>query len=246
MKAENAYGWGRQAEAVSYLEQAVKKDRNFTEAYLLLADIYFKRQEFAKEIEMLNKAISLDSTYFLSAYYNLGVANFYLGNRDETVYWMKKYKKKTEGRRSRLDADRWINQAEFAEKAVREPVDFAPKNLGPAVNSDYDEYWPSLTADEESMVFTVLVPRDTARFKREKLPKTSQFFGEDFYISVKHEGEWRKRLPVVTLNTPDNEGAQCLSADGNWMFFTACGKNGSLGSCDIYFSYRTPGAGRNR
>jgi len=239
LKAENAYVQGDRTSAVAYLQQAVKKDKDFKEAYLLMADIYFGRQEFKKEIEMLSKAIGIDSTFFLSAYYNMGVANFYLGNREETIYWMEKYKEKTRGKRGRLDADRWIEQAEFADEAVKNPVDFEPVNLGPAINSDYDEYWPSITADEGSMVFTVLVPRDTARFKREKLPKTSQFFGEDFFMSIKHDGEWTKRNPVYSLNTDGNEGAQCLSADGNWMFFTACGKNGSMGSCDIYFSYKT-------
>ena len=38
------------------------------------------------------------------------------------------------------------------------------------------------------------------------------------------------------LNTNSNEGAQTLSADGNYMFFTACDRPGGLGSCDIYFS----------
>ena len=240
MKAENAYVQGNTGNAVDYLQQALKKDRNFKEAYLLLADIYFSGQEFEKEIEMLKKAVSIDSTFFTNAYYNLGVASFYLGKRDETIYWMKKYKEKSAGKRGRLDADRWIKQAEFAEEAVKKPTAFDPVNLGPAVNSDYDEYWPSVTADEEALVFTVLVPRDTSRFRREKLPKTSQFFGEDFYMSVKHDGKWSNRLPVVTLNTKGNEGAQCLSADGNWMFFTSCGKNGSMGSCDIYFSHKTP------
>ena len=240
LKAGNIYMQGDAETAVSYLQQALKKDKNFIEAYLLLADIYFSRQDFQQEIEMLNKAIEIDPTYFLSAYYNLGVANFYLGNRDKTIYWMKKYKEKTKGRRGRLDADRWIKQAEFADNAVKAPVDFEPVNLGSAINSDYDEYWPSLTADEEAMVFTVLVPHDTARFRNEKLPKTSRFFGEDFYMSVKKDGKWSNRLPVKTLNTKGNEGAQCLSADGKWMFFTSCGNAGSKSSCDILFSYKTP------
>ena len=239
-KAENAYIQGNTGPAVNYLQQALKKDNNFKEAYLLLADIYFSKQEFAKEVEMLKKAVSIDSSFFVNAYYNLGVANFYLGKRDETIYWMKKYKERSAGKRGRLDADRWIKQAEFADDAVKNPTAFNPVNLGPAVNSDYDEYWPSITADEESMVFTVLVPRDTARFKHEKLPKTSKFFGEDFFITVKHNGKWGHRQPVVSLNTEDNEGAQCLSADGKWMFFTACGKKGAMGSCDIYFAHRTP------
>jgi outer membrane protein OmpA-like peptidoglycan-associated protein len=231
---DNNYG-----EAVILLKQAIKKDKKFKEAYFLLADIYYSQKDYENELNVLNQAIDLDSTFFLTAYYNLGVASFYLGDRENTIYWMKKYKKKTEGKRSRLDADRWILQAKFAEEAINKPVNFEPVNLGISVNSDYDEYWPSITADEESMVFTVLVPKDSTKFKTEKLPKTAQYFGEDFFTSEKCGEEWSLRRSVNSLNTDGNEGAQCLSADGAWMFFTACGKKGSVGSCDIYFSYKT-------
>ncbi len=241
MQAGRSYVDNNYGEAVSLLKQAIKKDGKFIEAYFLLADIYYTQKEYQNEYDLIKRAIEIDSTFFLTSYYNLGVASFYLGNRDETVTWMNKYKEKTKGKRSRLDADRWIIQAEFAEEAVNKPVVFEPVNLGSKVNSNFDEYWPSITADEESMVFTVLVPKDTARFKTEKLPKIAQYFGEDFFVSEKSGKEWGSRHPVSSLNTDRNEGAQCLSADGKWMFFTACGKSGSMGSCDIYFSYKTAG-----
>jgi hypothetical protein len=38
------------------------------------------------------------------------------------------------------------------------------------------------------------------------------------------------------LNSGQNEGAQSLSSDGNYMYFTACDRSGGLGSCDIFFS----------
>ncbi|TAL79244.1 MAG: flagellar motor protein MotB, partial [Bacteroidetes bacterium] len=38
------------------------------------------------------------------------------------------------------------------------------------------------------------------------------------------------------LNTRQNEGAQTLSSNGNYMYFTACDRPGGLGSCDLYFS----------
>ncbi len=239
MQAGRSYVDNDYGQATALLKQAIKRDGKFIEAYYLLADIYFTQKKFKKEYNLLTQAIEIDSIFFLTAYYNLGVASFYLGNRDETIDWMNKYKDKTKGRRSRLDADRWITQAEFAKEAVNKPVVFEPVNLGSLVNSDYDEYWPSITADEESMVFTVLVPKDTARFRTEKLPKTAQYFGEDFFMSERHGNEWVIRRPVKSLNTDRNEGAQCLSADGSWMFFTVCGKKGSVGSCDIYFSYKT-------
>ncbi|NPA37032.1 MAG: OmpA family protein [Chlorobi bacterium] len=235
----NAFVENDYEKAIKLLQEAVKKDKKFKEAYLLLADIYFTRKDYRSELEMLKRAVEIDSTFFLSAYYNMGVANFYLGNRDKTVYWMKKYKEKTEGKKSRLDADRWIEQAQFAEQAEKNPVAFDPVNLGPSVNSDYDEYWPSITADEEVLVFTVLVPRDSMKFLMEDMPKIPANFQEDFYVSKKIGGDWCNRVPVKGLNTAHNEGAQCLSVDGQWMFFTACGKKGGRGSCDIWFSYKT-------
>jgi hypothetical protein len=38
------------------------------------------------------------------------------------------------------------------------------------------------------------------------------------------------------LNTSHNEGAQSISSDGSYMYFTACDRSDGLGSCDIYFS----------
>ncbi|NJK97654.1 MAG: hypothetical protein HC905_24575 [Bacteroidales bacterium] len=38
------------------------------------------------------------------------------------------------------------------------------------------------------------------------------------------------------LNTPDNEGAQTLSADGREIYFTACNRRDGYGLCDIYYS----------
>ncbi len=239
MQAGRLYVENDYSQAVDLLKQAIRKDKKFIEAYFLLADIYYSQKDFENEFNVLSQAVELDSTFFLSAYYNLGIASFYLGNREESIYWMEKYKHKTRGKRSRLDAERWIKQAKFAEDALSKPVAFEPVNLGTSVNSDYDEYWPSITADEESMVFTVLVPKDTVKFRMEKLPKTAQYFGEDFFMSEKRGDEWSLRRSVNSLNTDRNEGAQCLSADGAWMFFTACGKSGSIGSCDIYFSYKT-------
>ena len=60
---------------------------------------------------------------------------------------------------------------------------------------------------------------------------------EDFYISYFSGGEWQKAFNAgAPLNTRQNEGAQTLSSNGNYMFFTACDRPGGLGSCDIYFS----------
>ncbi|MBX7182583.1 MAG: OmpA family protein, partial [Bacteroidia bacterium] len=41
------------------------------------------------------------------------------------------------------------------------------------------------------------------------------------------------------INTDGNEGAQCISPDGQWIFMTACNRRDGEGSCDIYISHKT-------
>src|SRR5690606_41766617 len=78
-----------------------------------------------------------------------------------------------------------------------------------------------------------------------ELPKSALFFQEDFFYSYRDDnGNWSRRFALEgDINTDGNEGAQSLSADGNMMFLTACGRPDGGGSCDIYFSRKT-GRGR--
>ncbi|MCK7559651.1 hypothetical protein MKQ70_33780 [Chitinophaga sedimenti] len=43
---------------------------------------------------------------------------------------------------------------EFAVKAKQNPAPFEPRNLGDNINSVYPEYFPSLTIDDETLIFT--------------------------------------------------------------------------------------------
>ena len=62
---------------------------------------------------------------------------------------------------------------------------------------------------------------------------------ESFFFSVRKNSGWglaRDLGPPV--NTPGDEGALCLSPDGSQLFFAACSRDDSYGSCDIYVSTR--------
>ena len=54
------------------------------------------------------------------------------------------------------------------------------------------------------------------------------------FTATKNETVWNKSLPLSSINTKTNEGAQSITADGKTMFFTICGAPDGLGSCDIY------------
>jgi hypothetical protein len=123
---------------------------------------------------------------------------------------------------------------EFSIEAMNNPVPFNPVNLGPSINSSYDEYWPSITADGLTLVVTVQIP------KTRGIEEFSRNMQEDFFISTWENGKWTPKKSMGNpINTDLNEGAQSLSADGHFMFFTACNRPDGLGSCDIYFSVWT-------
>ncbi len=223
------------------LNQAIKKDDEFIEAYLLLSEVFFEQENYRSQVENLKKVVELDSTFFVYSYYSLGVANFHLGQFDESIQYFQAYHKNTNNSQSKLKADDWLTKAKFAKTSTSQPRQIEPVNLGEKINSKNNEYWPSITADEQTLVYTVLVERDSILSKKPYANAMANHFHEDFFSSVKNaQGEWEERKQLhPPLNSASNEGAQTLSSDGNWMFFTACGRLDSKGSCDIYFSYRT-------
>lgn len=234
------FGAGKMSEASSALLSAVTKDPNFIEAYLVLGDLFNRQKNHKREMEMLKKAVAIDSTFFPTTYLNIGVAAYYSEEYEESILWLERYKWLFSDNRTVDKVNVWLDRARFARDAMAEAYDIQLHPAGDSINSEFDEYWPSLTADEQTMVFTVLVPRDLALFQEKELPKSAVYFQEDFYYSTKEEQGWSGRKKVEgDINTDGNEGAQTLSADGNWMFFTACGRPDGRGSCDIYFSERT-------
>ena len=71
---------------------------------------------------------------------------------------------------------------------------------------------------------------------------------EDFLICKKNNNVWQQSVLIGNgINTEGNEGAPCLSVDGQTLFFVACqekadgtyaGGRKGLGSCDIFYSER--------
>jgi len=135
-----------------------------------------------------------------------------------------------------IKAKKHLADCRFAIKALENPVPFNPINLGSGINSDKEEYFPGITADNQTILFTRLL-NDTRSYSGRQ---------EDFYISKKESGEWQEAYNLGRpINTVYNEGAPSLSADGNILVFTACenvngygaGRDG-FGRCDLFVSKR--------
>jgi len=114
----------------------------------------------------------------------------------------------------------------IALQLYNDSVDIHPRRLQ-GVNTRYNDYFPSITADGKMMSTTVL-------------DQSKGYNQEDLYYSIaKPDGGWTISRPLSSqINTDNNEGSQSFSADGRYMFYVVCNSPYNIGSCDIWYSIR--------
>jgi outer membrane protein OmpA-like peptidoglycan-associated protein len=215
-----------QAAEQNFLD-AIKEDKMYVEAYFILAEVYEDCDRPAEAIMKYKQAFSISETAYPYGWIRKANLEYREGMYEEAKTGYEKYLEIASGNRQYADkAQDGIDKCNFAINAMDNPVDFHPVNLGPAVNTTNDEYWPSLSADEITLVITRLV--NSSYVNRQQ---------EDFYISHFTDGKWSVMEDAGSpLNTPDNEGAQTITGDGRLMIFTACNRSDAIGRCDLYFS----------
>jgi len=219
------------------VDQAIRLDSNFIEAHLLRAEMKSDRRKYEQAINSYKEVIRIDPEFYLSAIYNLGHLEVLTGRYEQARKHLNDYISRTGTKESLvLKAKKDLKICDFAKEAMAHPVPFDPVNLGPMINTRFDEYWPSITADNMTLVFTRLQP------SRSIFSLGTNSLDENFYISTWKDGKWDFAWNMgAPINTERNEGAQSLSADGHFMYFTACNRPVGKGSCDIYVSSKLSG-----
>jgi outer membrane protein OmpA-like peptidoglycan-associated protein/tetratricopeptide (TPR) repeat protein len=212
---------------IKEMQKIIKKNPDFINPYLVVADSYRQIGDLENAIAYLNQAVAVAPDYEVRVYMLLGQLQMEHRKFDEARGNLKKFLNydglKIEQKERAL---RFMADVDFRQQAFASPVPFEPKNLGQGVNSSQREYFPSVTVAEDILVYTVQVG------------KQGSYQQEDLYYSVKIDGVWGKGQPVPNVNTVENEGAQAISADGKLLVFTACNRRGDFGSCDLYYSRR--------
>jgi outer membrane protein OmpA-like peptidoglycan-associated protein len=219
---------GKYEAAIQHINEALKIEPRFVDAYLSRAGIYANLKNYAASVKDFETGIQLDSVYsktFLLPYSislagtgrfadALAVADNFLTipKLNEKSVAAGKYRKKT-----------YQFAIDYAAQHPQKDYVFSLKNMGDSINSKALEYFPSLTIDGRKLIFTRRVDND-----------------EDFYESNFENGIWSKAKPLGGLiNTNLNEGAQNISQDGQLLIFTGCNYPEGQGSCDLYYAQRT-------
>lgn len=226
---------GNSGKALGLLKKAIKADKNYADAWGLQAEIAEKLGDTGLASASYKGNIAADPLYQPTYYY---FANFLYKQKRyaESKALLEKFfnipaekgfKKSSDGASEVMNskAKKLIESCSLAieDNQIIEELDL--KNLGPGVNTPAYEYWPGMTVDGETLIFTRLVDMQ-----------------EDFYLSSRNNlSNWDKARPLPgNINTKENEGTTSISGNGKFIFFTVCNQEG-FGSCDIFYS-RTNGA----
>lgn len=216
--------------ALVAINQLIEKDNELLEALLLKADVLHEMNRTEPELDCLNQILEIDSINYPKVYFVRGVAEKRLGDYRRAKNSFLRFVEHAGNLPAKIEqARKNILSCDFAISQIENPVVFEPSDLGDSINSEFDEYWPSLSLDGNTLVFTRLIPSVDSLIGR-------QFFQEDFFMSNCENGIWTIAQPLTAINTPNNEGAQAISPDAGLLFFTACSRRDTWGGCDLYFS----------
>jgi len=187
----------------------------------------------------INKALDKDSTVNNNAYYYLGRSYQFTEKLDKAIncYYIFKSKErvfKSKEPKNSTDVNRLLRQCETAKFMMANPVKVKIKGLGPNINSEYVDASPSISADQQTLIFT---SRRKENIGGEICASNEQYF-DDIYISKWNveNNEWAKAENIgAPINTDGFDANLSISPDGQKIFIY---KNieGKTGSGDIYYS----------
>jgi outer membrane protein OmpA-like peptidoglycan-associated protein len=222
-------------EVEKLLLKAVKLDTAYVDAYMRLASVYRSLQEPDFEEQVYRDLIRIRPD-FPFAYFNYAFLQMSQDKYEEAIHNFEQYLT------IQQKADKFTEKAkqniylcQYRSYMVKHPVEFKFVNIGPAINTTLDEYWPVLTADDQILYFTRKLV--TSQDKRLGMNR----FNEDVFFSTYSDNQWSEAQPIPGfMNSSMNEGALSITPDGNTMYFTICADKSDrpdfIGWCDIYYS----------
>ena len=227
-EADNYRVRGQYREALFLLDQAIEKDKNFSEAYFRQAIIYKSQRNYPKSTELYLKGLSItqDQKKQKAYFYELGENYLLEGDYEKSLQFLDRYLDAEILNKPRIDqATLWKRNVQYALRNKKISSQFQPHQLSDTVNAFAMQYFPVLTADEQELIFT----RRTGGGQEDD---------EDLVVCKKDaKGKWQKPVSISpNINSPLNEGTCTISADGRQLIFTSCIGRRGFGSCDLFES----------
>jgi outer membrane protein OmpA-like peptidoglycan-associated protein len=210
--------------AILSLEQAIKIYPQYQGALFSLADISYSHQNYPN-VEKYGEAYIQaggDNDYTL---YSIAQAEYEQAKFKEAIDHLNEFISRNPKANFIRRANELIASCNLHFQCDDLGVPPESKGMSEPINSSFAEYFPAISADGSTMVFT-------RRLRGQ----------EDLFVSEKSGDEWNEPEFMEGINTSNNEGGHCYSSDGSIIIFTRCEGRETMGGCDLFFSqYKNDG-----
>lgn len=117
----------------------------------------------------------------------------------------------------RNDAMRNIEMAKYAKEQLASPKSYTIDNLGGVINSEYADFSPVISVDENALFFTSRRLRPDSS-NSNLIDDASGDYMEDIYVSYRdREGNWQQP-ELLNINSQSHTATVNVSADGQRLF----------------------------
>ncbi len=141
------------------------------------------------------------------------------GKYDEALTELQAYKSKATAKESEeQDADVYIDQCNTAKTLIAAPLDVKIENMGPEINSKYDDQSPAISADGMRLVFNTRRPETTNA--PVDVEGDGKFFQDIYYSDFDTVAKKWKTADGVpgSINTDAHDACTSISADGKQIY----------------------------
>ncbi|WP_353720783.1 OmpA family protein [Dyadobacter sp. 676] len=235
-KAQKAWQERRLPEATELFLKVLEIEPDSYDTHLRLAQVYELQRNPDLTRKHYYKAIRIrpDAPQSAPAFQWIGRDHFNAQRYDSAQVYFEKALALFPARSSlgRL-AEKSVASSKFAQQAVKNPLVIEKKSLGDTVNFLETQYFPVMTADDETLIFTGLTANRDENIYVTRRGKSG--------LAADRSPADRWDVPEEiskAINTTNNEGTCTVSADGRTLVFTACNRPDGYGSCDLYISHK--------
>ncbi|RME18730.1 MAG: hypothetical protein D6799_02605 [Bacteroidetes bacterium] len=218
-------------DALPYYLKANNFNPNNAKLNFKIGLCYLNSFEKKKAYDYILKAFQLDPQVDPKIRYYMGRVYHLNSEWDKAIqeyqYYMNNGKMKAEESK---DVQKKIQECYNGKTLSQNPVRVWVDNLGPEINTAYNEYSPVITTDESVLMFTSRRPGGVGN----KMDESKNEHFEDVWVSYKNGKKYTQAVNLgPPVNTENHDAAVCLSPDGQKLIIYQGGVNGG----DLFISY---------
>lgn len=217
-------------DALPYYLKAQAFNPNNAKLNFKIGLAYLHSFEKKKAYDYILKAFALDPQVDEKIRYYTGRVYHLNSEWDKAIQEYSIYLNSIKDKNEIKDVNKKIEECKNGKILSQNPVRVWVDNLGPEVNTSFNEYSPVITTDESVLMFTSRRPGGVGN----KMDENKNEYFEDVWVSYKSGKKWTTAVNLgPPVNTENHDGAVCLSPDGQKLITYQGGVNGG----DLFISY---------